>query len=210
MTVGIFLTITVFSLICGAIIAVASSVKQKKTSSFILSLIVLPAIVCAVITMVNGNIGTGIAVAGAFSLIRFRSAQGRASEIAEIFLAMTAGITCAAGFIAIAVLFTLLISTLIFAFSVIPLGAKRVLELRITIPESIEFTGAFDDIFEKYTESSKLTSVRTSDMGSLYKLEYEITVKKDVTLKKLIDEIRTRNGNLEVKISEPEEKSDSL
>jgi hypothetical protein len=148
--------------------------------------------------MVNGNVGTGIAVAGAFSLVRFRSAAGKARDISAIFLVMTAGLTCAAGYIGIALLFTILASGLMLLLSRIPMSCDRFVALHITVPESVHFANAFDDLFDQYTKSRKLIKAKTSNMGSLYKLEYLIEMKNPSAVQELLDNLRCRNGNLEI------------
>jgi uncharacterized membrane protein YhiD involved in acid resistance len=151
-------------------------------------------------------IGTGIAVAGAFSLVRFRSVPGKAREIASIFLSMTAGLACAAGYVAIGIVFTTLVSVVMLVFAFIPLKREREYELRITIPESLAFNKAFDDIFDEYTKSYRLTKTKTSNMGSLYKLTYIVDLKDPDLSQEMIDALRTRNGNLEIALNiAPEE-----
>ena len=198
------------ALLCGLIIALAASVKVRATKSFIISLVLLPMIVQTVITMVNGNIGTGVAVMGAFSLVRFRSVPGKAKDIAVIFLAMTAGLACATGYIAIAVLFSAIISATLVVLSNISFGAEKSMDLRITVPESLNFMNEFDDLFRKYTSKYKLYKTKTTNMGSLYKLSYSIQMKKEADIQKFIDELRCRNGNLEIAICESAEGNEDL
>lgn len=200
-TLGAYLISLGLALLCGLIVLLASSVRNRISKSFAITVFLLPAIVHTVIIMVNGNIGTGIAVAGAFSLVRFRSVPGKAREIASIFLSMTAGLTCASGYVAIAVLFTALISVIMLVFSLIPIKREREYELHITVPESLSFMGAFDDIFKEYTRSSRLTKTKTSNMGSLYKLTYVLDLKDPAQSKEMIDALRTRNGNLEISLN---------
>lgn len=188
------------SLVCGIIVLFATSFRNNVTKSFAVTVLLLPAIVQTVIMMVNGNVGTGIAVAGAFSLVRFRSVPGKAREIASIFLSMTAGLACAAGYIALALLFTVIITLIMLIFSLIPVKREREYELRVTIPESLNFTNVFDDIFEEYTKSCRLTKTKTSNMGSLYKLTYILDLKDPSRSKEMIDALRTRNGNLEISL----------
>ena len=189
------------ALVCGLIVLLATSIRGNITKSFAVTVLLLPAIVQTVIMMVNGNVGTGIAVAGAFSLVRFRSVPGRAREIAAIFLSMTAGLACAAGYVAIALLFTVTVSVIMLIFSFIPIRREREYELHITVPESLSFMGAFDDIFKEYTRSSRLTKTKTSNMGSLYKLTYVLDLKDPAQSKEMIDALRTRNGNLEISLN---------
>ncbi len=199
-----------FALICGIIAALTASFRNKASKSFLICLILLPVIVETVIIMVNGNVGTGVAVMGAFSLVRFRSVPGKAKDIASIFLAMTAGLTCATGYVAYAVLFTVIVGLITVAASAIFIKDHLSLDLRITVPESLNFYGEFDDIFEEFTNSHKLVKVKTTNMGSLYKLLYRVDMKDKNKIKDLIDALRTRNGNLEIALSEIPEGTDEL
>ncbi len=194
---------------CGLAVALASAVRNKVSKGFFISLIVLPLIVHTVITMVNGNIGTGVAVMGAFSLVRFRSVPGKAKDIASIFLAMTAGLACAAGFVGIAVVFTLIVSLLLAGFSFLPLGDKS-MELRITVPESLRYANEFDDLFAAYTRSHCLVKAKTTAMGSLYKLTYRVKLKDPQKGQEFIDKLRCRNGNLEISLAEVLDSGDEL
>ena len=197
-SVGVYLLCVLFAGVCGAVTALALSRERSVSRSFLLSLVVLPIIVATVIVMVNGNVGTGIAVAGAFSLVRFRSAAGKARDISAIFLVMTAGLACAAGYLAIALLFTVIASGVILLLSRVPLSCDRFLELHITVPETLHFADAFDDLFKQYTKSWELTKAKTSNMGSLYKLEYRIEMKNPLAMQDFLDALRCRNGNLEI------------
>lgn len=198
------------SLLCGLLAALAASKRSYISRSFFSALLLLPAIVQTVITMVNGNIGTGVAVMGAFSLIRFRSVPGKARDIVSIFFCMTAGLACAAGYVALAIIFTALISVITVLLSSVSFAPSRTKDLRITIPETLEFTGEFDDLFEKYTVFHQLLSTKTSNMGSMYKLLYRVRLKSDSEAKAFIDDLRCRNGNLEISLSESAEGSDEL
>lgn len=209
-TAATYLICTATALLCGVICALVSAYRSHVTKSFLVALILLPAIVETVIIMVNGNIGTGVAVMGAFSLVRFRSVPGKAKDIVSIFLAMTAGLATAAGYIGIALLFTLLVCLIMFIVMNIRIPSENALELRITVPESMNFSGAFDDIFESYTKNHRLFNVKTSGMGSLYKLSYRVTLKNNENIKDFLDELRTRNGNLEVALMESLEKGEEL
>ncbi|MBQ3865111.1 MAG: DUF4956 domain-containing protein [Clostridia bacterium] len=209
-SVGLYLICLLFAGICGAVTALALSRESSVSRSFLLSLVVLPIIVTTVILMVNGNVGTGIAVAGAFSLVRFRSAAGKARDISAIFLVMTAGLACAAGYVGIALLFTLIASGVILLLSRVPMRCERFEELRITVPESIHFANAFDDLFAQFTKSSKLLKAKTSNMGSLYKLNYRIEMKDPDRAQEFLDALRCRNGNLEVALLNVDEGGDEL
>ncbi len=209
-TLGGYLICLFFALVCGIIAALTASFRNKSSKSFLISLILLPVIVETVIIMVNGNVGTGVAVMGAFSLVRFRSVPGKAKDIASIFLAMTAGLTCATGFVAIALLFTIFVGVVTIVASVIFIKDHNAMELHITVPESLNFHGVFDDIFKKYTNSYRLTKVKTSNMGSLYKLLYKVDLKDNSQAKDFIDELRCRNGNLEIALNEQPEGIEEL
>lgn len=209
-TIGTYLACTAASLICGLICAAASSFRSQTTKSFLLSLLLLPMIVETVIIMVNGNIGTGVAVMGAFSLVRFRSVPGKAKDIVSIFLSMTAGLACAAGYIGVALLFTIFVSAVMLVFMQFRLSVDTQKELRITIPEHLSFSDAFEDIFKEYTKTHQLLSIKTSGMGSLYKLTYRVDLKNPAMTKEFIDALRTRNGNLEIALMEMAGKSEEL
>ena len=187
---------------CGVLSALAASFRTHASKSFLTSLILLPMIVCTVIAMVNGNVGTGIAVMGAFSLIRFRSVPGKARDIVVIFLAMTAGLACAGGYVAIALLFTLIVCLGMVIVSLIPMGSERSMDLHITIPESLRYANEFDDMFDKYLKAHRLIQVKTTNMGSLYKLHYRVEMKDAKQGQAFIDELRCRNGNLEIALCE--------
>ena len=210
LTVQVFLLCLLVAGVCGGLTALTCSRQGGESKSFLTSLVILPMVVCTVITMVNGNVGTGIAVAGAFSLVRFRSAAGRAKDIARIFLTMTAGLACAAGYIGIALLFTILVCAVVLLLSRIPMGQEQDMELHITVPESLHFSGAFDDLFDTYLKRCKLTKVRTSNLGSLYKLSYRISMKQPDQAQAFLDALRCRNGNLEISLVESEEGADEL
>ncbi|MBR5922496.1 MAG: DUF4956 domain-containing protein [Clostridia bacterium] len=206
-SVGHFLLCIGLSLLLGAVMAISYTYKTRYTKSFLLTLAILPAVVCVVIMMVNGNVGTGVAVAGAFSLVRFRSAPGTAKEIAMIFLAMSAGLIAGMGYLGFAVLFTLILCLIFVLYSSLKFGEKRISSYKtmsVTIPEDLNYTEVFDDILKKYTVQYELSKVKTTNMGSMFKLTYDIAL-KDVSLEKeMIDAIRERNGNLEISVSNQE------
>ena len=212
--VPVFLACIAVSLVIGVFIAMVYSYKSKYTKSFLVTLALLPAIVCVVIMMVNGNVGTGVAVAGAFSLVRFRSLPGTAKEIGTIFLAMSAGLITGMGYLGYAVLFSLIMGMIMLFYTKIGFGEKKRAEeariLRITIPEDLDYSGIFDDLFEKYTESASVLSVKTTNMGSMFKLTYQIMLKDIRQEKEFIDELRCRNGNLEISMSRQESGLDEL
>lgn len=199
-TFGQFLVYTAASLILGLLIAVVYMYKSDCSKSFAVTLVLMPVIVQMVIMLVNGNLGTGVAVAGAFSLVRFRSAPGNAKEISSIFLAMAVGLATGMGFLGTAAVFTIVVEAVWFVLVQTGFGEKKEEEkvLRITIPESLDYTSVFDDIFAQYLSKCELVQVKTTNMGSLFKLEYRITFRAEGEEKKMIDQLRCRNGNLEI------------
>lgn len=200
MTTGTFILCTIVSLVLGAVIAFSFSIKQKTSKSFTLTLALLPLIVQVVIMLVNGNLGTGVAVMGAFSLVRFRSIPGNARDICAIFLSMAVGLATGTNHLLLAAIFTAVVCVIGIIYTLSPFGETGNNEkmLSVIIPESLDYTDVFNDIFDKYTKSAKLVSVKTTHMGSLFKLTYNIVIKSDVSEKEMIDEIRCRNGNLEI------------
>ena len=181
--------------------------KSRYTKSFVITLAMLPAIVAVVIMMVNGNVGAGVAVAGAFSLVRFRSVPGSAKEIGTIFLAMGAGLICGMGYLLYAIIFAGILGLVMLLLNLINLGKNKNCKdktLRITIPEDLNYQDAFTDIFQQYTGSFDLISVKTTNMGSLFKLNYHISLKDLSKEKEFIDALRCRNGNLEIAIARQE------
>lgn len=196
------------SLFIGVFLALIYTYKSLYTKSFVITLAILPAVVCVVIMMVNGNVGAGVAVAGAFSLVRFRSAPGTAREIGTIFLAMGAGMVAGMGYLGYAVLVSLLLGFVMLFYQKIGLGEKsggsREKTLHITIPEDLDYTQVFDELLEKYTSAAEVVSVKTTNMGSLFKLTYQITLRNLMEEKELIDALRCRNGNLEINITRRE------
>lgn len=205
-----FLICLAVACVCGLICAGTAAFRSRISKSFFICLTVLPMIVSTVILMVNGNVGTGIAVAGAFSLVRFRSVPGKARDIAGIFLAMTAGLACAAGYIGIALILTVVVCAVIVVLTLSPVCTTGTMELHITIPETLNISGAFDDLFETYTRSHRLIRTKTTNMGSLYKLLYHIEIKDPSQVQAFIDQLRCRNGNLEISVNEILEGSEAL
>ena len=207
MTPANFLICMIAALVIGVFLAFVHSWHSRSTRSFLLTLALLPAAVCMIILMINGNLGAGVAVAGAFSLVRFRSAPGTAKEIGSLFLAMAVGLAVGMGYIGYAVLFALVTGIFLMAATALterkPRAAKEKI-LRVTIPEDLNYTDVFDDLMTKYTTHWEMTSVKTSNLGSLYKLTYEITLKDTSLEKEFLDELRCRNGNLEISIGRQE------
>ena len=203
-----FLTCLGVSLGIGLILAALYQYHTRYTRSFVVTLALLPAVVCVVIMMVNGNVGTGVAVAGTFSLVRFRSAPGTAREICAIFLAMAAGLIAGMGYLGYAVLCTLVLGGAELLFRVLSAkadgGASLYKTLHITIPEDLDYSDVFDEPLREFTREYELTSVKTTNMGSLFRLTYNITLWDSRTEKSLIDRLRCRNGNLEITVSKQE------
>ena len=200
-----FLLCLAISLVAGLIMAFCYMYKTRYTKSFVITLALLPAVVCVVIMMVNGNVGTGVAVAGAFSLVRFRSVPGTAKEICILFLAMGAGLIAGMGYLAYALLFTIILSAVFVLYNSLSLGSKKNAELykslRIVIPEDLDYSGVFEDLFSQYTKNYELTQVKTTNMGSMFRLTYDIVLKDPQKEKEFIDKLRCRNGNLEITVS---------
>lgn len=199
-----FLLCIAFSLILGVLLSLSYMFRTRYSKSFLLTLLLLPAVVCVVIMMVNGNVGTGVAVAGAFSLVRFRSVPGSAKEICTLFLAMGAGLIAGMGYLGFSLVFTLIMCAVLLLSSLIGLPSKSdssYKTLRIMIPEDLDYSGVFDPVFQKYCTSVQSVQVKTANMGSMYKLTYDIVLKDIKKEKEFIDELRTRNGNLEISVS---------
>lgn len=206
-SVSNFLLCVGLSLLLGIIMAVSYTFKTRYTKSFLLTLAILPAVVCVVIMMVNGNVGTGVAVAGAFSLVRFRSAPGTAKEIGMIFLAMSTGLIAGMGYLGYAILFTVIMCLAFMLYNALNFGEKRISSyktLTVTIPEDLNYTEVFDDILKQYASNYELKKVKTTNMGSMFRLTYDIALKDKKLEKEMIDAIRVRNGNLEISVSNQE------
>ena len=203
-TTSAFFACIISALVIGTAMALIYRVKNSSSQSSLVPLAVIPAAVAMVIMLVNGDFGTGVAVAGAFGLIRFRSAPGTAKEIAAIFTAMGVGLACGVGYIGYAAAFAAIMCGAMLLYGCIGLGSDRNEErekkLTITIPENLDYSRVFDDLFDKYTVSHKLVNVKTTNMGSLFKLSYDVELKGDASEKGFIDELRCRNGNLEINL----------
>ena len=200
LTLTSFLICTGVSLLLGVGTALVAGYRSRSTQSLAVTLAILPAVVQAVIMLVNGSIGAGIAVAGAFSLVRFRSAPGTAREIVAIFLAMAIGLATGMGYVGLAALLFLILAGAMLALTALRFGQKedagRI--LKITIPEDLDYDGLFDDLFERYTTAHTLEKVKTTNMGTLYELRYRITLRQEPVPKVFLDELRCRNGNLNI------------
>lgn len=195
-----FAACTAVSLICGLIISICHGIKGGSSKGFAVTVALLPFAVQTVIMLVNGNLGTGVAVAGAFSLVRFRSSPGTAKEILNIFTALAAGLAAGVGYIGVALIFVLIVCAAETIYTLTDFGErqKNERELKITVPEDINYTEIFDDIFKKYTTFYQLKKVKTAGLGSLYQLTYSLKLKDQSKEKEFIDGMRCRNGNLEI------------
>ena len=204
-SVSAFFICTAVSLLLGVGAALLSMYKAKYTRSFVLTLALLPAMVQIIIMMVNGNIGAGVAVAGAFGLIRFRSAPGSAREIGLVFLATAIGLATGMGYVVVAAVFFAIIALAAVLLTVLGFGAGEAdeRELKITIPESLDYDGLFDDLFSRYTRSAELDRVKTTNMGTLYELCYRVVLREPGQTKAFLDELRQRNGNLNIVCGKP-------
>lgn len=197
------LVCTLVSIILGIIIAYTHKKTSKYSKNFLVTLAILPALVETVMIMVNGNLGTSVAIVGAFSLVRFRSIPGTSKEILSVFFAMAIGLATGMGHIFFATIITIIISLSIILFSKLKIFDTKDEEriLKITIPENLDYTNMFEDIFKKFTNESKLESVKTTNMGSLFELSYRIVFNKNINEKEFIDELRVRNGNLKIMLN---------
>ena len=200
MTVSAFLICLLGALVLGVLTALVFSFRSEHSGNLPFALVLVPPIVTLVIMMVNGNIGAGLGVAGAFSLIRFRSAPGTARELSGLFTGTAIGLACGMGYVGIAAQFFLVVAVTVLALTLLRFGEKSrsYRHLRITIPENLDYDGLFDDIFEKYTVDHELHKVKTTNMGTLYELSYHIHIKGSDVSKDFIDALRCRNGNLNI------------
>lgn len=200
LTLSAFLICTFTSIVLGIGIALVGMYRSRSSQSYAVALAILPVAVQLVIMLVNGNVGAGVAVAGAFSLVRFRSVPGTAREIGVLFMAMAVGLATGMGYVGLAVISFVIISAVIMALTALNFGKGKAEErtLKITIPENLDYEGLFDDVFAEYTNSNSLVKVKTSNMGTLYELEYRIVLNGDNVPKDFLDALRYLNGNLNI------------
>ena len=203
-----FLVCSIVSIILGLIISYIHSYKNRSTTGFLLTVGLIPVIVQVIIMLVNGNLGAGVAVAGAFSLVRFRLAPGTAREILSLFLAMTVGLAAGMGYVAIAVIMVIVVGILTVLLPLLFDENNKTRQLQITVPESLDYEGAFEEIMNKYTEKHEMLYVKTVQMGTAYKLLYDVLIKDGISVQSFLDDIRTRNGNLEVSIGREMERKE--
>ncbi|MBQ9392375.1 MAG: DUF4956 domain-containing protein [Oscillospiraceae bacterium] len=203
-TVSEFFAMAAASLCAGILFAWLMSFRIRSTRRFFIVNAIIPFVVATVITFVSGNIGAGVAIGGAFALIRFRSAQGSADEIASILIAMGAGIAFGMGYLAYGVVILLGLALLFFLLSALPIFEHKSMGedklLKITIPESLDYSTVFDDTFAHYLKSAENAGVKTTGMGSMFRLSFKIRMKDPAEEKAFIDELRTKNGNLEISL----------
>lgn len=192
------------ALVLGTLVALTHAAEGKANKRFLTTLAIMPMLVQVVITMVNGNLGTSVAVLGTFSLIRFRSIKSNARELLSIFFVMAIGLSLGMGQVLFAVVFTVIVCLVLLITDRLPFGEnKNLKQLKIIVPEDLDYEKMFDKIFEQYTNSHELIKSKTTNMGSLYELVYEAEMKNDASGREFMDDIRTKNGNLKVMLSTP-------
>lgn len=198
------------SIVLGLIIALTHKKTSKSNKNFLTTIATLPLLISTIIIMVNGNLGTSVAVLGAFGFVRFRSIPGTSKEILAVLFAMTIGLVTGMGNLIYAAVITVIGSVVLFLYNALPLLNENKYEkyLKITIPENLDYTEVFDDIFKEYTTNVELESVKTTNMGSMFDLKYRITLNRGVNEKKFIDELRVKNGNLKIILTHPIEESE--
>ena len=211
---GSFLLCVAVSLGIGLGLCLMVGWRSRSSESFAITLALLPASVCVVIMMVNGNLGAGVAVAGAFSLVRFRSAAGSGREISAVFIAMGAGLLAGMGYLGYGALFTLVLGGMMMVYTALHLGSgsqgPQYRQLRITIPESLNYVHVFDPVLETYTREYALKQVKTTNMGSMFRLTYNVVLSPGLSEKKMLDELRCLNGNLEISLCSQETENAGL
>ena len=203
LTIAQYLILTGVSLLLGLISALVYMHRNTYTKGFVLSLVLLPTVVQTVILLVSGNLGAGVAVAGTFSLVRFRSVPGGAREIAAIFTAMAIGLATGMGYIAVAALLTVAVGLASLVMIHLRFGEQDANKrrLRVTMPEDLDYTKVFDDVFSQYATQVELKKVKTTNLGSMFELQYDLTLRDPEQEKPFLDAIRTRNGNLNIMLS---------
>ena len=205
LTIGNFAICLSVALALGFVVAFMHMKTTKSNKNFVTTLFVLPALVTTVILLVNGNLGTSVAVLGAFSLVRFRSIPGNSKEILSVFFAMAIGLAVGVGYIGFAAIFTIAISVIVALLSIFNFGqsTRNTKMLKILIPEDLDYTEVFNDIFNDYVDSNDMVSAKTVNMGSIFELTYRVDLKKNINEKEFIDKLRVRNGNLKISLSHP-------
>lgn len=208
LTIQSLLIVVLSSLILGFIVSITHKITSKYNKNFLITLMVIPLMVAIIILTVNGSLGTGIAVAGAFSLIRFRSVPGTAKEILSILISMTLGLVLGAGYIYFGIIMTIISSLVIIIFSNIKIFENNDHKiLKVLIPENLDYSDLFNDEFNKYLNRYEISQVKTTNMGSLFEITYLVNLKKDINEKEFIDKLRLKNGNLKINLSKPIEEN---
>jgi uncharacterized membrane protein YhiD involved in acid resistance len=211
-SLGDFLLCSVVSLALGLVIALTYMFHHRYSRNFVITIAVLPLIVQLVISLVNGNIGAGVAVMGVFSLVRFRSIPGSARDIGSVFCSMAVGLATGMGYLTLAAVFTVVVACANMLYTISPFarkaGQSNERALHVTVPEDLDYTDMFDDLFARYTRSHELVRVKTTNMGSLFQIDYEVCLKDPRQEKRFIDELRTRNGNLQIVCGRPESREE--
>jgi uncharacterized membrane protein YhiD involved in acid resistance len=212
LTITQYLILTGVSLLLGLISALVYMHRNTYSKGFVLTLVLLPTVVQTVILLVSGNLGAGVAVAGTFSLVRFRSVPGGAREIAAIFTAMAIGLATGMGYIAVAALLTVAVGLASLVMIHLHFGEQdeNNRRLRVTMPEDLDYTKVFDDVFTQYTTRTELKKVKTTNLGSMFELQYDVTLLDPAQEKTFIDALRTRNGNLNIILSRTPGNNDEL
>lgn len=203
------------AIILGLLIGIAYMYLCKKEGygkNFIIGLAILPAIVAVVILLIGSNVARAFSMAGAFALVRFRSAPGNAKDIAIVFFAMASGLACGLGYVLFAVVFVVVLLAFLILLNFIHFADHSLenRQLKITIPENLNFNNVFDDLLDKYTTKSQLVKVKTTNMGTMYELTYNVSMKKEADEKAFIDELRMRNGNFNIILGMAEVHADVL
>ena len=214
-TIGGTVTIILSAMVLGLLISIVyikTNKKEEYSQSFVITLIMLPAIIAMIILLVGSNIARAFSLAGAFSLIRFRSAPGDSKDIAYVFFTLAVGLACGMGYIAYAVLFALLLCLAMIVITVSKFGSSKntPMRIKITIPEDMNYKGVFDEAFEQYTTQYKLVRIRTTDFGSLFELVYDVNLSEQTDTKEFIDRLRCKNGNLSIALLMKETKGENL
>lgn len=194
----------IIAIALGAIISFTYMKTQTGyTQSFTLTMIVLPVIVAIIILLIGSNIARAFSLAGAFSIIRFRSSPGDPKDISFVLFTMAAGLACGVGSFGYGVLFTIILCVLMFVLKATNFGAKKAAQklLKVTIPENLGYEEAFDEIFKTFDIAYELKKVRTTELGSLYELVYVVTIDHLTSQKEFLDAIRCRNGNLDITLT---------
>lgn len=214
LTLSSFLICLISAMLLGLFMTLVYSYRSSYSKTFLSSLALLPGIVSLVIMMASGSLGVGIAIAGCFSLIRFRSNPGTAKEITAVLLASAIGTACGMGYPVFGLLFTVIVCAFYLAYQQLGFGISKDYNLRktlrITVPEDLEYSSMFNEVFAKYTTKCELIRVKTSNMGSLNRLSYNVTLKSEEIIKPMMDELRVMNGNLEISLSVQETESHEL